>query len=559
MSPAVPSTTRLRGHLGRPAVRDCAVLAATVIATSAASVSRLGFYSDDWGALGIFTTSPDKSLFGLIREFLEKTPGRPIQAVNQAVLFWLFGLKPLLYHLENTLVFICAILLFYLCLTRIGLPRILTFTWPLVFALLPHYVTDRLWYAAFQANLSVALYFLSLYSGLRSISTSGARRAVWGAVAMASMLCSLLAYEVVAPFFLLNLPVLWYCGRRSASKPEATSRIYYLFSIFLPTVLALGLGFTYKVLFTDRTGVSGDYKAWVTWLARECYFFHYVTFGLELPAKVNHVLDTYFNPGLAIGAVAMGIALAMYLFPITGGSALASIRRVDWIKTIAVGFLLTGLGTSVFLYTENIGFSETGISTRMAIAASVGTALAFLGIIGLTSSLLHWAAPVRIAFCIAIAALCASGFLIINTVAHFWVEAAERQAEVISAVRQDFPSLPPKTTLILDGVCRYIGPGIVFETYWDVKGMLRVYYSDRTLDADVFTNTTEVKEDGIHTKMYDEVTVHSYEENLTVYNVRRRHSERIRNMDEGKRYVDTFGSDIHDCQPGREGAQAKIF
>jgi hypothetical protein len=89
--------------------------------------------------------------------------------------------------------------------------------------------------------------------------------------------------------------------------------------------------------------------------------------------------------------------------------------------------------------------------------------------------------------------------------------------------------------------------------------MLRVYYSDRTLDADVFTNTTEVKEDGIHTKMYDEVTVHSYEENLTVYNVRRRHSERIRNMDEGKRYVDTFGSDIHDCQPGREGAQAKIF
>jgi hypothetical protein len=558
MSPAEPSATPPRRDLG-PAFLDCLVLVAVVIATAAANVFRLGFYSDDWGALGIFTTSPDKSLIGLIRGFLEKTPGRPIQGINQAVLFWLFGLRPVLYHIENTLIFICAILLFYLCLTRIGLPRILAFTWPLVFALLPHYATDRLWYAAFQANLSVTLYFLSLYSGLRAIAASGRRRAIWNAVAAASMLCSLLAYEVVAPFFLLNLSVLWYCARRAASKQEAASRTYYLFSIFVPTMLALGLGFAYKVLFTDRTGVSGDYKAWVMWLTRECYFFHYGAFGLELPAKVSHVLETYFNPGLVIGAVTMGAVLAIYLLRITGGSTLTSISRLDWIKTAAAGFILTGLGTSVFLYTDSIGFSETGISTRMAIAASVGTALAFLGIIGLTSSLLHWAAPVRIAFCFAIAALCASGFLIINTVAHFWVEAAEHQAEVISALRQDFPSLPPKTTLILDGVCRYIGPGIVFETWWDVRGMLRVNYSDRTLNADIFANTTEVKEDGIHTKMYDEVTVHSYDNNLIIYNVRRRHSEHIRNMDEGKRYVDTFGSDIHDCQPGQEGAQAKIF
>ncbi len=535
------------------------MLAATVIATSAAFFARLGFYSDDWGALGFFTTTADKSPLGLIREFLKRTPGEADSSGEPG--------DSLLAVPPET----CALprgehprfcLRDYFVLSvpdshwTPAHPRVHVAS---VFALLPHYATDRLWYAAFQANLSVTLYFLSLYSGLRAISSSRTHRWLWMAVATVSMLCSLLAYEVVAPFFLLNPPVLWYCGRRAASKPEGTSRAFLLFSSFLPTMLALGLGFTYKVLFTDRTGVSGDYRAWVTRLARECYFFHYVAFGVELPSKVGHILTTYFNPGLVYGAVVLGIGVAIYLFRITPGSALMSIGRVDWIKAIAAGFFLTGLGTSVFLYTQNIGFHETGISTRMAIAASVGTALAFLGIIGLTSSLLHWTAPVRIAFCVAIATLCASGFLIINTVAHFWVVASERQAEIISAIREDFPSLPPKTTLLLEGVCRYIGPGIVFETYWDAKGMLRVYYGDRTLDADVLANTTEVKEDGIHTSMYGDVTVHSYQENLTIYNVRRRRSEQIRNMAEGKRYVDAFGSDIQDCQPGREGAQAKIF
>lgn len=77
-------------------------------------------------------------------------------------------------------------------------------------------------------------------------------------------------------------------------------------------------------------------------------------------------------------------------------------------------------------------------------------------------------------------------------------------------VPQEYPALPADTVLLLDGICRGHGPGIVFETKWDVTGMLQLEYGDTTLLGDVMGPRTEIRPDSMTTLLYDDVT-HTYE------------------------------------------------
>jgi hypothetical protein len=83
------------------------------------------------------------------------------------------------YHLVNSGVFVLTVLIFYRALHKLGLPRLLSVSIPLVYAVLPHYFADRFWIAASHANVSMALYFLSLYSHVRAMRTRGRRLWYW--------------------------------------------------------------------------------------------------------------------------------------------------------------------------------------------------------------------------------------------------------------------------------------------------------------------------------------------------------------------------------------------
>jgi hypothetical protein len=61
--------------------------------------------------------------------------------------------------------------------------------------------------ATIQVTLSMTLYLLSLYADLRATRSTSTGSWGWRGLALAAMVASVLAYEVVLPFFLLN-PVL---------------------------------------------------------------------------------------------------------------------------------------------------------------------------------------------------------------------------------------------------------------------------------------------------------------------------------------------------------------
>ncbi|MDH4135567.1 MAG: hypothetical protein OEW09_02465, partial [Anaerolineae bacterium] len=167
----------------------------------------------------------------------------------------------------------------------------------------------------------------------------------------------------------------------------------------------------------------------------------------------------------------------------------------------------------------------------------------------------------RCFFCMVVALLCTSGFLVINTIASFWIAAYRQEQEVLADIRQQFPTLPAGSTLILDGVCPYVGPAIVFERNWDLTGALLMVYRDDSLRADVVTPSLEVTEDGLTKSLYCGAIVnhHPYKK-LFVYHVGRKMTYPLPDAEAARLYFRTFNPDhSNGCPPGREGHGVPIF
>src|SRR5690348_11308504 len=97
-------------------ILDCSFLAIITVLSSLPYIDGLGFYSDDWAFLKVFQFASHRSLAGLVRAFFLANPdtlARPVQAFYVALLYELFGPKPLGYHVANTLIFFLGLCAFY--------------------------------------------------------------------------------------------------------------------------------------------------------------------------------------------------------------------------------------------------------------------------------------------------------------------------------------------------------------------------------------------------------------------------------------------------------------
>src|SRR6266705_3515470 len=174
---------------------DCAFLAAVTAVSLLPYVGGLGFYYDDYSVLARMSGVHNGSLVDLYHAVRPLTGQRPLQALTFAVLYRVFGLHPLGYHISNACLLVAVAALLYLVLRELCLPRLVCIALPLVYSTLPHYATNRFWLDTFQINLSSAFYLLSLYAGLRALRAGRAGLAVWLPAAVLSIAGSLLAYE----------------------------------------------------------------------------------------------------------------------------------------------------------------------------------------------------------------------------------------------------------------------------------------------------------------------------------------------------------------------------
>jgi hypothetical protein len=81
--------------------------------------------------------------------------------------------------------------------------------------------------------------------------------------------------------------------------------------------------------------------------------------------------------------------------------------------------------------------------------------------------------------------------------------------------------VPPGSTVILDGICPYNGPAILFEGPWDVGGALTLALR-RPVTGDVVSPRMTMESRGLATSIYKEPSFYRYGPNLFVYDARRR-------------------------------------
>lgn len=554
------------GDPGKPdndrwaALSDCMLLALVVALSCLPYLRGLGLYSDDWALMSELRSAGEsfQEMWQVLVPMGLTT--RPVQGILLAGLYSLFELEPLGYHTVNHGILVATAVLFYLSLRSLGMPRLLTLAIPLVFALLPHYSTDRFWIAAFQANASVFLYFLSLYADLRFVHGSGVQRWAWKGLGAAGLAGSVLAYEVTGALFLINVPVLLYAARAREHgpwKPRLTPTTVAIGANVL--LLALVVGF--KMTTTVRADLSGGYRYRVLRIIQEAAPVHFGEYGLALPVRVLRVLRDYPDAmGIAMSLL-IGVAVAGYLFRLMHAADARFDHRVPWPAVMLVGAVLFGAGYAVTLTTWEIGFHATGSNNRTAVAAAIGVAWVFVGAVGWIASLLPAERARRVAFAGLTGILVASNVLIINAVADSWITADRQQREVIASIREKFPELPPGTTLLLDGVCPFAGPAMVFVTGWDVKAMLRLQYGDRSLEGDVIKPNTEVRADGIHTLFFDDVVnVYPYGDRLVAYHLGTGTASTLENVDLAHHYFEEVSGPFRaPCPSHTDGDGAPIF
>lgn len=537
---------------------DCIFLSIVIVTSFAGYINRLGFYSDDWSFLGNFVLSADQSIWGLVQT--ATTPNtlmRPMQNIYDAVLYYIFGLAPLGYHIVNSLVFVLIIIFFYLIMRKLQLPRIVALSGALVYGLLPNYATDRFWYAAYQVNLSMLLFLMSTFSGLKALCAATKKTLVWKLVSIICLILSALSYEVVLPLLFLSVILFW--GPLEKISRKVTKRHpHYHHGVFIVVNLIV---FLYLIIFKAKTTIrlgSFNYPGDIVHLLTEIFRVNFIEFGLKLPLIWKDILFTYTDFGTIILSITIFIICYVYLFLTFSNSKERLPSKFFLSGLIFSGITIFILGYAIFLTNNRVGFSPTGIDNRVALVASTGIALVIVGVAGLVSKLFKGFLSKWI-FSLLISILCMGSFATVNTLALFWGSAYKESQIVMADIHGRFPKLPSNSTFILDGVCPYVGPSVVFESQWDLKGALQTIYHDPTIQADIVTPRLKAAQQGLETQIYTFKVNYPYE-NILIYNYKNKHIYEISDIYSAERYFEENNPDYdNDCPSASAGAGIKVF
>lgn len=565
--------TRFGGY-PQSSILDALFIAAIMAVSIAPYIAHLGFYGDDWLFLKYLATAPQQTFDGLWRALWDNVPilrQRPVQMVALIWVYQGFGADPFPYHVVNSAVLTLAVVALFLALRALGLPRLIALSGALLYGLLPGYSTDRFWIASWMAVQSQAGFFLALALGLVAVR----RRSVlwliaWGVAALLALLGSLLAYELVLPLLPFAGALIWWRGRR-----EGWSRSW-LGGFLAIQAVAILLAILYKSRVTIRASLGGTFdllptiwRQFVKWdygpydvglNARRAIEIGYGDLGLALPRTAWGLADRYPNGGTVVVALALGLMIAAYLGWASGEMSERWFAPKGWGGLVLAGVVAFGLGYAIFLSNTQIQLTVAGIGNRVAISATLGVALALLGLLGWLTLVLpgRWRSRGLVG---AVTLVCCCGFVTFATFGAFWGRAASEQRAILIAFQRHYPDLPPGATFLLDGACPYAGPAQVFESAWDFSGALSVVYGDPTIKADIVTPRLTLESAQVTTLIYGAIgKQYPYGPDLLVYDYERNATEPLTDYATAQRYFQRNNPDrSNGCPPGIEGLGVRLL
>jgi hypothetical protein len=532
-------------------LRDCLFLLLIATLSVAPYVTRLGFYGDDWAILAALVNADDSSFRAMWDAQYEQNVNlqrRPTQILYQAVLFRASALNPLGYHAVNAAVLFLAALFLYFIAREFDPRRVIAVAVAAVYILLPNYSTDRFWFAAFTYSLTTMLFLLGVYAFARAIRSG--RPEGWILLGLGALSAALLGTEVVFPLTAALPVALWLRVRQLHPDRSLRQLGVRRGVVVLSPMIVIVPAVLYKASFSDVSMIPNIFR--MAFIGFGAFAVNFGTYGIALPHTVIWALRQVSWVALALGTV-LAVLIYSYLSPMA--RRVAPRARPDWTKLALGGTTIFVLGSAIFLIAPAVMFWSAGVANRVWIAASIGVAVAWVAIAGWLSSWLSSGPGCNRAFAAVITSICLSGSIINSAVSGFWVSSWRRQLAVLDDVRVAVPKLESGTDFILDGVCPYIGPAIVFESNWDLAGALRIIYRDRTLRADVTTGDLSIGEDGLRTHLFLKSYFHPYGDNLLLFDYSKRIVHRLTDVGIARSYL----SERVRCPAGAAGRGALML
>ena len=545
----------------RSGITDSLFLLGAVLVSALPYIFGLGLYSDDWWTIPFLVRTSGEGFFPMLHQFIHAGSDlrlRPIRGLYLALSFKAFGRQMLAYHVAGTIALGIAAIFLYLALRELLASRTTAFAIALVFALLPHYSTDRVWFASHQATLCMLFAFAGVFALLRLVRIDARHSKAWAAVAVVSFGLSILSYEVAFGMIAASLLVAAYLAYRN--ERVSLKRILVGFA-------GIGALLAGIVLAKERAQTRIAYHhhffahfwALVGHAIAQAVQFNVWTYGLHMPAVLAGL---YRHSALTLAAylvsALLGCLVAAYLWCTLEPSSIPT-RRAS-LRLIACGFLIFALGYALFLPGIEVNFSTMGNANRIAIGSAPGAACVLVAFAGLLSSICTSPVARTKVFGALIGLICGVNCLVVDGIGYFWVDAARQQAEIMRSVAANVSSLPHGSLLLLDGVCRYSGPGIVFETD-DTAGALQLAFEDFTLNGDVISPNTHFDDASIDTTAYGELEEqYRYGNNVLVYNVPNKTLIRIPSKAAADGYLKKMNpTENSGCPAAREGDGAQVY
>lgn len=542
-------------HGSRAQVADVLLLAAIVAVSCALYVHRIGFYSDDWTFLASLSRFGDHSHVGRpeIVEWADYLDPRPVQMAYQWLLFSIFGMRPLGYHIVNSAVLVAGVIFLYLAVARLGATRAVAFAVPAVYALLPHYSTGRFWFAAFGYPLAMLCCFAHLNTNLSAATVGGRSSLRWKVIGLIPCFLGAFGYEIALPLLIANIVVVtWHTRHITARRAFAGPSQFIAFWAMDVAVLIAAV--LYKTSIPGGVEAPSDLLMHSLRLLTGSIAISFGSYGIGLVEASRWAVAVAGIPTLIATAFVM-TAVFVHLMRCTTQPWLGPRGAV---KLAAFGFATFLLGYSMFVFTTRIYFTSSGIANRVAIAGAVGFAMVAIASVSLASSLLHSEVAKRISFSLLIAVLCGAGLLVTAGLADQWSLAWQREQEVLEVMSE--VQVPEGATVLLDGVCPYVGPAPVFESNWDLTGALEILYDDSDIEADVTTTRHSLEPTGVTTEIYGSIRAHyAYGNDLILVQYPQGWSMTLRNKQIAERGIGDEAQLPEGCERGIAGAGQPLF
>jgi len=190
---------------------------------------------------------------------------------------------------------------------------------------------------------------------------------LWYAVALLALAASALGMEIFLPLS-LAIPVAVWLRARNLGRLK---RLSLLGGPMLIIAAAIG----YKV--ENAVGAASPDASYLVRLAIGSVAVNFGTFGIALPHTVAWSMRQLTPPAIVLTAI-LGTIVSWWL----QREDVPPYSRRSWIEIVIAGWPVFRLGVAIFVVTPRAAFWSTGISNRVWIAASLGTAAVFVGAAG---------------------------------------------------------------------------------------------------------------------------------------------------------------------------------